>query len=462
MTLRYQKQMRKLWAMNPIKLIHKAFLVIFLLSLTSVASFSEVKFKSVEATGSGTSKEEAINNALAEAISIVNGKSIQTQTIIKVMQGKITEEKQWNDLHRVLDKESVSKINDASKSMGNNAPIKEQEFNREYVKEMIDRVNGGVKSYKIIKQKKKKNLHHITIKAEVAFFDFPQSSKRTRIAVIPFRIYASNLDPEKINRIFVDSISNYLTQTRKFTVLDRTYTEEIAEEKKAIIEGKTPATELAKLGNEISVDFLLLGTIEDLTTEVVEKKIRTSDRIIKRNLTHVNISYKLIDVTTRQVMFSKNFTTNIYSKETKRIYETLSSIISKEIGQNILFSMFPVLVEKIENGKLYLGQGGSQFKKGERYEAFRLLDKIIDSYTGEDLGYIEESLGYVRIDTVKDHYSIAVPEDPKSQFNSRFVFGKMIVRPISLAVSKEELFKKNMEKIKQRREEMDKEMEDDW
>ena len=145
MTLRYQKQMRKLWAMNPIKLIHKAFLVIFLLSLTSVASFSEVKFKSVEATGSGTSKEEAINNALAEAISIVNGKSIQTQTIIKVMQGKITEEKQWNDLHRVLDKESVSKINDASKSMGNNAPIKEQEFNREYVKEMIDRVKKETK-----------------------------------------------------------------------------------------------------------------------------------------------------------------------------------------------------------------------------------------------------------------------------------------------------------------------------
>jgi TolB-like protein len=462
MTLKYQRKMRKLWAMNLIKAIRKVFFVVFLLCLTSADSFSEVKFKSVEATGSGTSREEAINNALAEAISIVNGKSIQIQTIIKVMQGKITEEKQWNDSLKALDKESVSKINDASKFMKNAAPIKEQEFNREYVKEMIDKVNGGIKSYKIIKQKKKRNLHHITIKAEVAFFDFPQSSKRTRVAVIPFRIHTSNLDPEKINRIFVDSISNYLTQTRKFTVLDRTYTEEVAEEKKAIIEAKTPATELAKLGNEISADFLLLGTIEDLTTEVVEKKIRTSDRIIKRNLTHVNISYKLIDVTTRQVIFSKNFTTNIYSKDAKRIYKTLSSICSKEIGQNILFSMFPVLVEKIEDGKLYLGQGGSQFKKGERYEAFKLSDKIIDSYTGEDIGYIEKSLGYVRIDTVKDHYSIAVPEDPKSQFNSRFTFGKMIVRPISLAVSKEELFKKNKEKIKQRREEMDKEMEDDW
>ena len=68
----------------------------------------------------------------------------------------------------------------------------------------------------------------------------------------------------------------------------------------------------------------------------------------------------------------------------------------------------------------------------------------------------------MRIDTVKDQYSIAVPEDPKSQFNSIFAFGKMIVRPVSLAVSKEELFKKNKEKIKQRREEMDKGMEDDW
>ena len=190
--------------MNLIKAIRKVFFVVFLLCLISADSFSEVKFKSVEATGSGTSREEAINNALAEAISIVNGKSVQTQTIIKVMQGKITEEKQWNDSLKALDKESVSKINDASKFMKSAAPIKEQEFNREYVKEMIDKVNGGIKSYKIIKQKKKRNLHRITIKAEVAFFDFPQSSKRTRVAVIPFRIHTSNLDSEKINRTFYD------------------------------------------------------------------------------------------------------------------------------------------------------------------------------------------------------------------------------------------------------------------
>ena len=110
MTLKYQKKMRKLWAMNLIKAIRKVFFVVFFLCLTSADSFSEVKFKSVEATGSGTSREEAINNALAEAISIVNGKSIQIQTIIKVMQGKITEEKQWNDSLKALDKESVSKI----------------------------------------------------------------------------------------------------------------------------------------------------------------------------------------------------------------------------------------------------------------------------------------------------------------------------------------------------------------
>ena len=39
------------------------------------------------------------------------------------------------------------------------------------------------------------------------------------------------------------------------------------------------------------------------------------------------------------------------------------SEITNILGEEILFSIYPVLVEKIVNGELYLGQGGKQFKK---------------------------------------------------------------------------------------------------
>ena len=59
----------------------------FLLIILSANSLSEIKFKEVTASGIGQSYEEALNNAFAEAISMVNGKNVQTKTIIRVLSG---------------------------------------------------------------------------------------------------------------------------------------------------------------------------------------------------------------------------------------------------------------------------------------------------------------------------------------------------------------------------------------
>lgn len=65
------------------------FLLLFIIFFPSL-SFSQGKivFKEVLVTGIGQSQEEALNNAFAEAISSVNGKNVQTQTIIKIMGGE--------------------------------------------------------------------------------------------------------------------------------------------------------------------------------------------------------------------------------------------------------------------------------------------------------------------------------------------------------------------------------------
>jgi len=75
--------------MNKVFINYISLVLIFFFSLTSF-SFSQGKiiFKEVFVTGIGQSQEEAVNNALAEAISSVNGKNVQTQTIIKIMGGE--------------------------------------------------------------------------------------------------------------------------------------------------------------------------------------------------------------------------------------------------------------------------------------------------------------------------------------------------------------------------------------
>ena len=66
----------------------KILLLIFFSLLINSKIFAEIKFKEVVVTGIGQSLDEATNNAFAEAISMVNGKNVQTKTIIKVLSGE--------------------------------------------------------------------------------------------------------------------------------------------------------------------------------------------------------------------------------------------------------------------------------------------------------------------------------------------------------------------------------------
>ena len=69
------------------KIFAKIISSFFLLVILSSNSLSEIIFKEVTASGIGQSYEEALNNAFAEAISLVNGKNVQTLTIIRVLSG---------------------------------------------------------------------------------------------------------------------------------------------------------------------------------------------------------------------------------------------------------------------------------------------------------------------------------------------------------------------------------------
>lgn len=68
-------------------IIKNIILVCFFIVYLSPSSWSEIKFKEVIVSAAGLSYEEALNNAFAEAIAMVNGKNIQTKTIIQVLSG---------------------------------------------------------------------------------------------------------------------------------------------------------------------------------------------------------------------------------------------------------------------------------------------------------------------------------------------------------------------------------------
>ena len=448
-------------------------------------SFSQGKiiFKEVFVTGIGQSQEEAVNNALAEAISSVNGKNIQTQTIIKILGGEAIPKPKNDKQNKSLDAnvEYIAKTLENIARIAKGVPEKDQtkktdpkeeekskapQYTQSYVKKLVDETKGGVKTYQILEKKKnEQGWIEVKIKAEVASFELPPEASRVRIAVFPFKIFNAQGDKEKLQRLINQEVNNYFVQTRKFAILDRSYLEEVAKEKSKILDGSAPAIEMAKIGNEISADFIIVGSVEDFKTEKTVTKVLTDESTkITRESATLNLNYRVLDVTTKQISNSDTIKLKISSKGGPN--EAMSEIalrVAKNMGEEVLFSIYPVLVEKIDGQDLYLGQGGKQFKTGDVYEVFEKGDKIYDSYTKEAIGNIESPRGKVQITSVSSNMSKARSTEKGIDFSANFTPGKYILRPtkVDAKAAEEAVFKETKEKIETQRKERKKKLEDD-
>ena len=448
-------------------------------------SFSQGKiiFKEVFVTGIGQSQEEAVNNALAEAISSVNGKNIQTQTIIKILGGEAIPKPKNDKQDKSLDAnvEYIAKTLENIARIAKGVPEKDQtkktdpkeeekskapQYTQSYVKKLVDETKGGVKTYQILEKKKnEQGWIEVKIKAEVASFELPPEASRVRIAVFPFKVFNAQGDKEKLQRLINQEVNNYFVQTRKFAILDRSYLEEVAKEKSKILDGSAPAIEMAKIGNEISADFIIVGSVEDFKTEKTVTKVLTDESTkITRESATLNLNYRVLDVTTKQISNSDTIKLKISSKGGPN--EAMSEIalrVAKNMGEEVLFSIYPVLVEKIDGQDLYLGQGGKQFKTGDVYEVFEKGDKIYDSYTKEAIGNIESPRGKVQITSVSSNMSKARSTEKGIDFSANFTPGKYILRPtkVDAKAAEEAVFKETKEKIETQRKERKKKLEDD-
>ena len=454
-------------------LINKKIYSLFLFTIlffSPSTSFSEITFKEVVVTGIGMSLEEATNNALTEAISMVNGKNIQTKTVISAMSGDGSSQDQ-KDVEALGDFFEALAIA-AATAEGKDVPSKVDEpednkpkYSQEYLKTMIDETKGGIKSYEVLKKSKnKEGWDVVKIKAQVAVFELPKESMRTRIAVMPFRFFDVGGDIQRFDRLLTQGINDYLVQTKKFTVLDREYIKEIAAEKDNILDGSAPASEMAKIGNEISADFILTGSVEDFYIKSKTKTILATGDKVTKEYVYMHLSYRLIDVATKQISFSNTLKlSSPVNEDGLQADSDMTEKVSSTLGQEILFSIYPVLVEKIEGSDIYLGMGGKQFKKGNIYEIFEKGEPIIDSYTQEALGFTESLIGTVEITKVSSNYSKAKSTD-ETDLSEGFEPGRYIVRPIQVdeEAAEKEKFEKAKKKIEEKRQEEEKSLDEDW
>jgi len=118
-----------------------------------------------------------------------------------------------------------------------------------------------------------------------------------------------------------------------------------------------------------------------------------------------------------------------------------------------MYAIYPILVEKIEDDLLYLGQGGNQIKVGDMFTIYERTDsKIKDTYTGETLGNVEKVVGKATIIDSNSKFSVAQISEQKYDLIEDFKPRKFMVKPVKKVKKK-----KNSSKIKKKKKAIDQE-----
>jgi curli biogenesis system outer membrane secretion channel CsgG len=400
-----------------------------------VMARAKVELVNVETTGVGSSLQEATNAAVAEAVGRVNGKSVEATNAIQKM--------------------SKSQSDGKTKSF---------QSATEMQRAFSEATNGVVDSYRVLSQgQNERGQYVVTVDAKIARLKLSASASRLKLAVMPFD------GSDSFARNFSSGLIGKLVGSRRFTVLDRQNMSDIAGERSvASANALTPVSELARLGSTLAADYIIVGQVEDVDSQIREIYLPTLKRTLEIPEGKATINFKIIDIATSQVKFADNTILGFDRDSFEKAMGTgmrpnpeiaMAEIASSKIGTKILDAIFPIMIVGVNRGVITLNQGGDLIEVGATYGVYERGAKIFDPYTKESLGRAESKVAKIKVDRVTPKMSSASLIEGDLAVFENFQTGRFICRLESAAPTRSESTQRLIrEKIKEKQSAFD----DDW
>lgn len=457
--------------------------------------FGGVEHVSVKTKGYGKTLSQAVDDALKRAIEQVNGKRINASSeagsltynlrvgddFIEIQESalaemvssktdgvvtefKIVSQKQitrpvqtskteysFSDEGGNSSYESSSKDSASASSSASSASAKASASSSSSVSASANRgaVNESYKS----SSTRNETVWEVEITTKVAKYRESADAKRPRIVIAPARISqstfivgSSRYDGEELGRLVAGKLSDAITQTNRFTVLDRQYTDEISKEMDFIQSGMVKNEDYARVGQMLATDLIVMPRIERFEYLKSSRKMRMVDRDIVSYSGGGTISVKVINAVTGQVVLSESYsaelpgtppTTMSNGIDGGKLMAILMDSITDELVRTMLMKTFPVSVVSMSGTDVVLNQGGQGVKLGTRYSAVRLGQEIVDPQTGQSLGKMDSPCCTIEVTRIGPNLSYGRILDENFRFSGEFKPGMIELREVVGAVKSE-------------------------
>ncbi|WP_215407438.1 CsgG/HfaB family protein [Janthinobacterium sp. JC611] len=410
--------------------------------LTQTPDVGQVEQVTTTASGSGISPGAALNDALKLAIMQVNGTAVQATSSNASMFEQVT---------ATLDVDSTAGSGSASMK----ATMQGQAF----AEQIISQSKGVVSSFKVVDVSSpfsKGGLYKVEIEARIAKFKAPADSGKIKIVVAPlrseqasFNIGGRAVPAQEVLAPIRQQIIDVLSQTGRFSVLDRQFEGELQDELNMITSGNAPSSDLAKLGQALSADLVWVGVVNEFAYQRHARKLQTSDRELVSYAGAWSVSQRMINLATRQILQSTTLrgeppaiaaTTLGSNFNESQTLKNMQAEIVKQATEAILLRTFPISIVERDGDNVVLSQGGNAVAENGRYRVYQQGKEIKDPQTGQSLGNMEKLCCEVRIERVTPNLSYGVLENVKIKLDG-IAAGALQVReaaPVEKSVVKAE------------------------
>ena len=376
-------------------------LILILLLVAQVSWAAGLKTVVVASQGTGATREDAINSAIIEAVSQINGASIASTTAI-----------------------SMSEAYSESSSGSEYAAQESMQRN------VAKATKGVVSQWKIIsigQNDELGGLWEASLEVSVAKYKKSKQLKRLRMAISDFRVNSkgNSNDLNIFRKAFVRELENYLTQTRKFAMLDRSFLSEQDGELGLLASGGSPTEELARLGQRAGTDYLIVGEVVKAAKSLTKRTMQSTGQSMTINMAMGRVDYRIIDIATSQTKFADSASGKVSSLS----IGDAARQAAQQAGEKVLNAIFPIRVIDFQGNLLTLGQGGDTLRKGDQYKLIKLGKRMVDPYTKESLGRVESEIGIITIKEVQAKQSTASVIKLDIKISSDGPLPLMIARP---------------------------------
>ena len=386
-----------------------------LVALVATVLFAEDKV--VEATGMGSTYRAAVNEALITALEKTEGVTVSASMRSQLASVEASVSSSDGDSDRVAVNDSITKG--------------------------LEKVaNGKILGYDVVSEDfdptTKKYTVQLSVRMPGAYVVGLDPSNRRRMAVVPFRVatgdsiswFGKAESSAAWAKTLADKMNERLTQTRKFTMVDRKFDSEVNAELARLTGANASKADAERLNQKLGTDYLIVGEVKFSPVAAPGVNPLTGQALPMTSQRFAEVSYRVLLAPTGQLKWTDSVVVDALDYPAGDIQTFVSmtaEAVAAEAVDGIMGNILPLeIVGKTPSGLLLIGEGGKSLDVGERFTVFALGEVATDTRTGEELDEIEDAVGTVEIVRVTSKMSYAKVVEGEAKL---MVVGSRLRRP---------------------------------